>query len=312
MAANPTPSVTRGLDETTASAIRDLITRVWEHDGTRPVSDHVWLHLTHPDPGGHDDRELHVVAAAADAVVGYGHLDLAGATEEATAELAVDPAYRRRGLGRDIVLALVDAADGEPMHLWAHGTASGAGELATSLGFVRSRTLWQMRRPLSVPLPAADLEDGIDVRPFRVGIDESAWLALNARAFVALPDQGGWTLQDLEQRIDQPWFSAEGFLMAWRDETLVGFHWTKIHEGHDFAGHHHDAIGEVYVVGVDPDYRGRGLGRTLTILGLEHLVSRGLTQAMLYVDGQNTAAIALYDALGFIRWDTDVQFLREG
>lgn len=312
MAANPTLSVTDGVDDSTAAAIRELITRVSQHDGRRPVSDHVWLHLSHPDPTGHDGHERHVVATANGVVVGYGHLDLSRPTEDATAELAVDPSQRRRGLGRDIVAALLEAAGDEPMRLWAHGTASGAAELATSLGFSRERVLFQMRRPLSVPLPSAVLPDDVEVRPFRVGVDEDAWLALNARAFVALPDQGGWTMADLQRRVEQPWFSPDGFLMAWRGDSLVGFHWTKVHAAHDFGGHHHDPVGEVYVVGVDPDCRGVGLGRALTILGLDYLRSLGLTQSMLYVDGENAAAIALYERLGFITWDTDVQFLREG
>jgi mycothiol synthase len=32
---------------------------------------------------------------------------------------------------------------------------------------------------------------------------------------------------------------------------------------------------------------------------------------MLYVDADNTAAIGLYQALGFTRWETDVMFSRE-
>jgi mycothiol synthase len=71
-------------------------------------------------------------------------------------------------------------------------------------------------------------------------------------------------------------------------------------------------MGEVYVVGVDPDERGTGLGRALTLLGLRYLRSRGLFQAMLYVDETNTAAIGLYESLGFTHWDTDVMFGREG
>jgi mycothiol synthase len=99
--------------------------------------------------------------------------------------------------------------------------------------------------------------------------------------------------------------------MAWRGETLVGFHWTKVHGATEPASAHpHAAIGEVYVVGVDPRERGHGLGRALTLAGLHHLRSLDLSQAMLYVDTSNTRAIALYEGLGFARWDTDVLFRR--
>jgi mycothiol synthase len=72
----------------------------------------------------------------------------------------------------------------------------------------------------------------------------------------------------------------------------------------------HEAIGEVYVVGVDPDQRGLGLGRSLTLVGLQYLRSQGLFQVMLYVDESNTPAIRLYQSLGFTHWDTDVMFAR--
>jgi mycothiol synthase len=75
-------------------------------------------------------------------------------------------------------------------------------------------------------------------------------------------------------------------------------------------GHGHEALGEVYVIGVDPLHQGTGLGRSLFVAGLRLLAARGLTQAMLYVDAANTPAIALYSSLGFTHWDTDVLYRR--
>ena len=100
--------------------------------------------------------------------------------------------------------------------------------------------------------------------------------------------------------------------MAWRGDRLVGFHWTKVHGGSTSEpGHQHHPIGEVYVVGVDPDQRGNGLGRGPDPgRAAPPAASLDLSQAMLYVDADNTAAISLYEGLGFVRWDTDVLFRR--
>lgn len=285
-----------------------LIDNVTEHDGLRPLSEHVWLHLK----AGGDDRGLHLIARRADGRIdGYAHLDVTDEVEGPSAEVAVDPAARRHGLGRTLVEELIRRSPGGHLRLWAHGEQAGATELASAMGFSRARVLWQMRRSLYAPLPRPRLPEGVHLQPYRVGVDEEAWLEVNARAFAHLPDQGGWDRNDLQMRIQEPWFSADGFLMAWREDRLVGFHWTKVHgNGASASGHHHQPLGEVYVVGVDPSERGRGLGRALTLAGLHHLRALDLSQAMLYVDTSNTAAIRLYEGLGFARWDTDVLFRR--
>lgn len=288
--------------------VQALIQRVTDHDGMRPLSEHVWLHLR----AGGDPRGQHLIATdGRGQVVGYAHLDATDLVDGPSAELAVDPEARRHGLGRQLIEELIAHSPDGRLRLWAHGEHAGAAELARGMGFRHSRILWQMRRSLFAPLPRAQFPADVVVRPFRVGVDEKAWLDLNARAFAQLPDQGSWAGPDLERREREPWFSAEGFLMAWRGERLVGFHWTKVHGRQaDDTEHHHHPIGEVYVVAIDPAEQGTGLGRALTLAGMHHLRSLGLSEAMLYVDATNTTAIALYEALGFARWDTDVLFRR--
>jgi mycothiol synthase len=82
---------------------------------------------------------------------------------------------------------------------------------------------------------------------------------------------------------------------------MIGFHWTKVDD---------DTTGEVYVVGADPDERGLGLGRALTLVGLHHLRAAGLEQVVLYVDEDNLAAVHLYTTLGFERVAVDVMYRR--
>ncbi|MDA8323067.1 MAG: mycothiol synthase, partial [Actinomycetota bacterium] len=227
-------------------------------------------------------------------------------------ELVIHPAFRGRHLATELVHALIADAGGSPLRLWAHGDLPAATRLAAATGFTRIRSLWQMRRSLQSHLDRPELPPGVTVRTFEVGRDEDAWVALNARAFARHPEQGAWTRHDLDLREREPWFDPEGFFLAERSGRLAGFHWTKVHgqDGRE-SPHAHEAIGEVYVVGVDPGERGTGLGRALTLVGLHHLRSRGLFQVMLYVDEENTAAIRLYESLGFTHWDTDVMFARQ-
>jgi mycothiol synthase len=239
-------------------------------------------------------------------LAGYAHVDPTDAVAGPSGELVIHPEFRRRGLGRRLLEAVL-AETGGRLRLWAHGGHPGAARLAASAGFERVRSLWQMRRSLFAALPDPVVPEGIRIATFRPGVDEEAWLAVNARAFADHPEQGAWTLEDVKRREQESWFDPEGFFLAWRGERLAGFHWTKVHGDGEHA---HDPIGEVYVVGVDPAEQGTGLGRALVLTGLRHLRARGLAQVMLYVDEANTPAIRLYESLGFTHWDTDVMYRR--
>jgi mycothiol synthase len=280
-------------------------------DGALPLSEHVVLLLRH----GGGTPAVHLLARdAGGTVVGYALLDMTDAVAGAgaSAELVVHPLHRRRGTGHALVKAAITVADeraGGRLRVWAHGDHPSASALAASLGFDRTRVLLQLRRSLLTPLDEVALPDGVTLRAFRPGEDDAAWLAVNAAAFADHPEQGRWTLDDLHVRLREPWFDAEGFLLASRDGELIGFHWTKIH-GDLGPAPAHEPIGEVYVLGVAPGAHGGGLGRALTLAGLRHLRSRGLSQVMLYVDEGNPRAVALYQRLGFVRWATDVSFQR--
>lgn len=259
-------------------------------DGVGPLSEHALLALR----GGRSGLAI----SEDDVIVAYAHVDPATEDEPAAGELVVHPGHRRRGHGRALLRALRDEAAG-PLRVWAHGDLRAAAALADAEGMSRVRALFQMRRPASDPLPDVRVAEGVSIRAFEPGRDERAWLEVNARAFADHPEQGAWTLDDVREREAEDWFDPAGFFLAERDGRLAGFHWTKVHPG---------GVGEVYVVGVDPDAQGLGLGRTLTLRGLHHLRDAGLDQIMLYVDESNVAAVRLYESLGFTRYAVDVMY----
>ncbi|MCI0634196.1 MAG: mycothiol synthase, partial [Actinobacteria bacterium] len=153
---------------------------------------------------------------------------------------------------------------------------------------------------MRVPLPLTDQPEwpaGVKARTFAPGRDEDAWLAVNNRAFAGHPEQSGWVRATLQRRMAEPWFDPEGFLLAVDEhDRIVGFCWTKLHPAEPGEP---EALGEIFVIGVDPAHHGGGLGRALVVAGLGSLAGRGVRTGMLFVDGANEAAVGLYRALGF-------------
>jgi len=224
-------------------------------------------------------------------------------------DLAVAPPARRRGVGRSLLAALDETLTGIPLTAWSHGDHPGAAALADRTGFRPVRALWLMRRPADAPVPDAG-SSGFRLRPFRPGVDDSAFLALNAKAFADHPEQGGLDQHGLVERTAEEWFDPAGFLVAETPDGdgLAGFHWTKVHP----APPGESPVGEVYVIGVDPSAQGTGLGRQLLSAGLQHLRTRGAGEVVLYVEADNVPAVRLYRSFGFTHdsQDTDVMYAR--
>ena len=269
--------------------IREVIAAAAAADGIAPVSEQVLRELPLRRTG-------HLLATAADRVVGYLNLALPADAAPPMAELVVAPDARRRGVGTAMVNAALDKS-GDTIRVWAHGNLQPARATAAALGLKPVRELWQMRRSLHSLSPAV-IPAGIELRTYRGPADDAELLRVNNAAFAWHPEQGGLTPDDIAERRSEPWFDAAGLFLAFDERTheLAGFHWTKVHL--DRPG-----LGEVYVLGVDPGEQGRGLGRALTLVGLHYLAERLAAHpdpaVLLYTEGDNAAAIRTYQSLGF-------------
>jgi mycothiol synthase len=294
------------LSATQQVSVLELIKAATDLDGVPPIAEHVLLHLRH----GGDKSDSHLVTEKDGQVIAYAHLDKTDLVAGPSVEAVVHPKYRGQGFGTALLNEAIKIC-GDKTRIWSHGDLPQAQSIATSLKLERLWSNLQMSKKL---LEIEEITSKYLIRSFLPGIDDEAFLELNNKVFTDHPDQGGWSKSDLEVRVNEEWFDEKGFFVCEDKGKLIGFCWTKIHGAHTHshegneADHGHEAIGEIYVLAVDPAYKGQGIGKDLTTTGLNYLKYQGLSSAMLYVGVENKAALNLYKSLGFSDFGSDVMY----
>lgn len=290
------------LDESVLDQVRALLDDVTRLEGHPPVGEHKYAHLA---AGARDWTGA--LAYDGDTLVGYAHIrwNAPTARPRAAAEVVVRP---DRDDAEDLALRLLDATrelvsctGGGLLYLWVRRVQDARTTLAARAGFAVQRELLLMTRKLPERPTVPSAPEGVTMRAYRPGVDDDELLRVNNAAFAGHPEQGGWDHAALAERRELDWFCAQGLIMAWRGDELLGFHWTKWHghEADEVPNAAHEPVGEVYVLAVDPSAQGLGLGRTLLAAGLAHLHDRGCRQAILYVDATHHGPVALYRSAGF-------------
>lgn len=286
-------------------AVRRLVDDAARIDGVVPVGEAVLRGLS-----GRGAEHL-LLGDPAGGVAGYLQLAPGRGDADATAELVVHPQFRRRGLGAQLARAAGERSGGR-VRFWAHATLPAAQATARALDLVAVRELLRMGRGLR-DIAEPVVPQGVRVRTYGGSADDAELLRVNNAAFAWHPEQGGLSAAALAARLAEPWFDPAGLFLAVDEATgaLLGFHWTKVHD---------DRLGEVYVIGVDPGAQGRGLGRAMTLVGLDHLARRlagpgsgdgadgAGPEVMLYVESDNVAAVNTYRGLGFAVTGVDTAY----
>jgi mycothiol synthase len=305
---SPAEGPTSAADTSVVAEVRGILARALDPEQRDDRFDPPW-----PGPG--------IVAAVEQLPGGY----LGGTRPADTASADADTRWSIEGLlvspgdrGLDRATALwsqasadlLDARSRPPdlVELWGRPALPWHQALAHLLGLEPNRQLLQLRSPL--PVDRALLGTAtVETRPFDRDRDLGQLREVNNRAFAWHPDQGGQSDDDLLATMSQPWFRADGLRVADDPSApgkLLGFCWTKIHPPTSPSA---EALGEIYVIAVDPDHHGKGLGGPLTAAGLDWLVAQGLETAMLYVEADNDRALAVYRRLGFDTNRTDRSWL---
>lgn len=274
---------------------RSVIAAAEEHDGASPVSDQAMLAVAQWQ------RELMLFGTdaaepTAVGIVGDGEVDL-----------VVHPKHRGHGIGTAALTELVargsastgsGSGSSESLRAWSHGDNPAADAILTRTGFAPVRSLFRMaldpellpsdgQDPAALPAP-----EGFVLRNYRAGnaADAADWVRVNAAAFADHPEQGRITVADFNLITHENWFDpADLFILAGPGGVAAGSTWIKTTPGES----------ELYAIGVHPDHAGHGLGRYLLDVTLARMTHHQPERVTLYVDGNNTRAVKMYEAAGF-------------
>lgn len=271
-------------------------------DGHDSLGEGIWRDLAHPDPesvGYFLESRAYMHVARAEGEHRNTHWTAGvvrvpdGRDERTTTSLL------------EAAVAHVTEHGGGTITCWVFGAADADDPAFATVEFESARTLVEMRAPLPVG-EAPRWPAGIEVRTYDPDRDAEAWLRVNNRAFAGHAEQGGWTGDTRDAHMSETWFDPELFLLVFDAGGLAGFNWLKQHDARGAD----PALGEIYVIGVDPRAQGTGLGRALAIAGLQALHDHGSVAAMLFCAADNAGALALYRSLGFVVRRTDRAYER--
>ncbi len=180
-----------------------------------------------------------------------------------------------------------------------------AERLLTRMGFTFIRRFLELRLDLSkTPLPDIG-QVSPRCRSLQTG-EEERLTQLQNRSFSGAWGYNANTVEEIIYRIGLPNCSPEDIIMAFDSDKPIGYCWTRINFQKNKAPS--EGTGRIYMLGVDPDYRGRGLGRQLLLAGLSYLKSKGLRVVELTVDRENKVACALYKSVGFKLWTSSLWY----
>jgi mycothiol synthase len=276
-----------------------------EHESVDAVR--AWL----SSPSEQFDASRDVVLAELDSrVVGVAGQDWVDTRDGQLREFrlwgAVDPPYRRRGIGSALLAdnerrALGSASarsSARPVSLGAWSAVGRPGaRLLERNGYEVVRWFFDMVRPTlddvaDVPLPA-----GFELRPVEPEQYPQLWRA-NREAF---RDHWGGSDESeaaMHRFFDDPSNDSALWVIAWDGDEIAGGIINSIHaEENQALGLQRGWLSSVFT---RRPWRRRGLARALIARSLVLLRDRGMSSAALGVDADNpSGALGLYEAAGF-------------
>lgn len=245
-------------------------------------------------PGYHFEEDL-FVAEVDGIMVGYAAMERELEIGRVILNIAVHPKHRGRGMGSSLLeIAANHSYDlgSEVLQIPISQGLHTSENFVGKRGFRVVRCHWHMSlaeyREMTLKIPI-----GFEFLHFLPG-DEESLCTLQNMSFT-----GSWgfrpnTVEEICYLLKTSWCRPDCILYINNGRRNVGYCWTMDDPTDREKGY-------IRMMGINPRYRGRGLGKAILIAGIEYLMQNGIKEIELSVDGRNQIAKRLYQSLGFQR-----------
>ncbi len=247
------------------------------------------------------------IAERSGEIVGYAEVKPELNIGRAVLRLLVHPRHRRGELTERVFNRAIDRTRElgiTTLHANIFKDSLTAKHFLTRLGFTFVRRFLELRLNL-VEMVLPEISKIVPrCRSLQPG-EEGRLTQLQNRSFAGTWGFNPNTIEEITYRVNLPNSSPDNIFLIFDSDKPVGYCWTRIEVWKKAQG---EGTGRIYMLGVDPDYRGRGLGRQLLLAGLSYLRNKSLRVGVLTVDSENKAARSLYRSVGFKLWKSSLWY----
>ena len=244
--------------------------------------------------------ELNVFVAEKKGII-IGYIDVISEKEigRAIIQYLVHPAHRLKWIPEKLVETAVERAGKlsvKKVQVNIPEDDKAEKRLFAKMGFHFVRRFLELRLDLSKTHKSQFRWKDYPCRPMTDGEIEKL-TKLQNRSFLDTWGFNPNTPEEISYRIRLPNASFEDITLCFDGNEPIAYCWSKINfdKGTFMDGQE----GRIMMLGVDPDYQGKGLGKKVLMEGITRLKNRGVRFVDLTVDGENHVARTLYKSLGF-------------
>ena len=239
------------------------------------------------------------IAEAAGKMVGSLNITPEFITGRLLLDCLVHPDHRRRDLAKSLLERATQRARELPVtmiHISVLEDNTTARKALSKLGFVEVRQFLEMSLPIS-NLNLSDTSNKEFVLRHLQHGEEARLAEVQNRCFADTWGFNPNTPEEIAYALSLSGTSPKDAIILYDDDNPAGYCWTKINCIRSAATG--EKTGRILMLGVDPDYRGRGISKLALRAGLSHLKDKGIGIVELTVDSENPAACSLYKSSGF-------------